>query len=224
MRRSALVCLLCVSLGCMRIYPDPELPDLDVFWYADDCSEATPEILFTFTSLEDGSTFERSAACDARELVIADVKRHRYRVDGNLLAADGSVFVTATDEADLRNSIDTEVYLYFEVNSRVRLDWTFDMGATCASLGADYVSVEFYTDNYYFTRGGQTCEALAYVGSPGPLGVLPLTVEVRAYAGLETVAISPRSAEFTLSSMVTDLGTFVLTPCGSSCPLPPDEL
>jgi hypothetical protein len=206
--------------GCMRIYQDPELPDVTVSWYAGQCDDATPEIRIIFTSLEDNTVFERVAACEAEQLDVEDVPRHRFRVDGELLLGDGTVLATSMDEVDLRNSVDQDAYLYFDIRTEVRVRWQFDMGATCQSLGALLVVVDYYSDDFLLDNETQLCSQMAYAGSPG-LPPTPITVELRAVTSdFDTVAVSPRSTEFTLVSAPVDLGTLVLTPCGAACPQP----
>ncbi len=121
----------------MKIYPDPELPDLDVEWNTEDCSADTPEVSISLVAVDEGTIIEQVVPCDMLKTTLKDVDRKRYRIDGALLYADGTVFSSSNGEADLRNGISDDVYLYFGGSAYFRVAWDFASGASCASLDAD---------------------------------------------------------------------------------------
>src|SRR5262249_45758768 len=55
LRRSDLLVLAGLA-GCMRIYPDPELPDLTVEWDEFECMDATADIAITVTGVDTPTT------------------------------------------------------------------------------------------------------------------------------------------------------------------------
>jgi hypothetical protein len=202
----------------MKIYPDPELPDIDVEWYDGDCSIDNSSILLALTSVEDPAVhFERTVACSDVKSTFKDVPRHRYKLRGALLDDNGDEFNSYDEELDLRNGIDETAYMYFGgFGSNFRVAWTFDMGATCASLGADGVQIDFTIAGEIFYAIGTSCEETPYVTSVtnGTYSVI-----VRAIAGTETLAASAEIPDVTIGfDSLTNLGTVVLTPCGAACP------
>jgi hypothetical protein len=205
--------LAALAGGCMRIYPDPELPDLEVTWFEGDCRPGTGDVVVTLIGLDEDTRDERTVACSAASTTFEDVPRQRYRIEGVLLDDSGATFVDGLQEVDLRNGLDSTVYLYFGAVANFRVAWTFDMGATCTSLGAELIEVAFLPSGF---TSYATCFEGAYFGSPGN-GTY--TVILRAIAADAVVAVSPESAPFTLMSpLFTDIGTLALTPCGASCP------
>jgi hypothetical protein len=200
--------------GCMRIYTDPELPDVEVSWYADACGEDTGDVVVALVGLDDGSRVEQTAACTGPEVVFADVQRARYRVDATLFDTEGNVHLQATWDADLRDGLDEKVELYFSPYSSFRFGWTFDMGASCASLAVDAIALELLPDGnrlmYMDCRSTPTFGF--YLNGT-------YTMQLRALSGPETVAISSESAPFTISPLEpAELGTVTLSPCAPTCP------
>jgi hypothetical protein len=210
-------CLFALALaGCMKIYPSSELPDLDVEWYAEDCESETSEIAIGLVNLHDGSTSETLHTCADSRATIEDVDRVRYRVDGTLLASDGSVIVTASEEADLRNGIDTEVYLYFPRDVYLRVLWVFEAGSSCESLDVDTIELDFLDPQYGMFTETTSCASGVYAGYP--FGT-DLTVMLRAVSAGETVAVSERSEPIVVMPPErVDIGPLTLVPCGTSCP------
>lgn len=202
--------------GCMRIYPDPELPDIEVTWYVDDCGEGS-RVELALVGLDNGSRVEASAPCDGdgAKAVFADLTRQRYRIDADLFDADGQLVSTTLDEPDLRNGIDHDVELYFSTSSSYQVRWTFDMGASCASLAADSILIDLLPDP--FLQSITSCAEGSYYGY-----AQNGTYTLRLYAISDfgtVVATSPESAPFTLFSPApADLGLITLSPCGASCP------
>lgn len=212
-RADILLVLATLAGGCMRIYPDPELPDLEVTWYEGDCHAETGDVVITLVGLDEDSREERTVACTEAKTTFEDIARQRYRVEGVLLDDSGGAFFDSEQEVDLRNGLDTTAYLFFGGGANFRVAWTFDMGASCASLDADLLEIAFLPSD---VRSYAGCAEGFYVGFPGS-GTF--TVMLRAIAGDTVVAVSPESAPFTLMPpLFTDLGTMTLTPCGASCP------
>jgi hypothetical protein len=107
--------------------------------------------------------------------------------------------------------------LYFGGFENVRVAWAFDMGATCESLAADAVVIEFtnasFPEPFGFTA---PCELPVFFTSV-PDGLY--TVVARALSGSTPVAVSLPSPEVVITfESFTNVGTLVMTPCGTSCP------
>lgn len=195
----------------MRIYPDPELPDLEVSWFAEECDNGE-QVTFTLTGVDDNSSSVVTAPCPSLQVAFKDVARQQYLIDGTLSDAAGDVLSRSIAEADLRDGVDERVELYFNTGLPFQVAWEFDMGASCSSLAADTVVVELLPS----TQLATICEAGALFGFERN-GTY--TMRVRAVSGPDTVAISPESAPFTLQAlMTTDLGTVTLSPCAPDCP------
>lgn len=195
----------------MRIYPDPELPDLEVTWFAEECGDGE-QVTFTLTGLDDNSSALVTAPCLSLPVEFKDLPRQPYLVDGTLSDAAGEVLSRSIGEADLRNGVDERVELYFNTSSPFQVAWTFDMGASCTSLAADTVVVQLLPGVELATA----CQAGALFGFEKN-GTY--TMRIRAVSGPDTVAISAESEPFTLQAlMTTDLGTVTLSPCAPDCP------
>jgi hypothetical protein len=212
--------ILCIAVlgGCMKIYPDPELPDIEVEWYDGDCSEDGGNVLLVLNGVDDATVHEEvTAACSSIKTTLVDVPRQRYKLQGSLLDAQGVEYNRSETEIDLRNGIDEHAYLYFGGFSNFRVEWTFDMGASCESVNAAYVQVEFAMDGQTFFGSSGPCYATPMFGN-GPDGTYSVSLVAATDEGT-TVAISPELPDVTLSfDTVTDLGTLLLTPCGAECP------
>jgi hypothetical protein len=203
--------------GCMTIYPDPELPDVKVDWFADDCRPGVDQVELALVGVDDATfraTLERP--CGELQTTFADVPRERFRLDATLRATSGTVISMFGQELDLRDGLDERASVFFGI-SNVRVWWSFDMGATCASLAADAVLLDFASamlpDPISF---GVPCDAPPLF-TEVPDGTY--TITAHAVSGTTTVAASPPTAELAIShDSFTDAGTLVLTPCGSACP------
>ncbi len=218
MRRADLFVALVVAAagsGCMRIYPDPELPDLEVTWFDGDCQASPGDVVVTLIGLDDDTREERTVACTDGATTFEDVARQRYRVEGALLDENGGTFIDSDQDVDLRNGLDATVYLFFGGGATFRVAWTFDMGATCQSLGAELMEIQFLPAAL---TSYVACNDGVYFGFPGS-GMF--TVVLRAIDADAVVAMSPESAPFTvMPPFFTDIGSLTLTPCGASCPEP----
>jgi hypothetical protein len=214
-RLAGVALALVLLASCMRIYPDPELPDVVVSWFADECDQDTGDVVVALVGVDHSSRVEMTSACTDNELTFKDVKRERYRVEATMFHRDGTVFLQSSWDADLRNGFDENVELYFSRFAGFRVAWTFDMGASCTSLGADAIALDLLPngDQIY-----ADCRNTPYYGYTD-IGTYML--RLRAVAGPQTVAISPESAPFTLTSLdPMELGTMTLSPCAPACPEP----
>lgn len=200
----------------MRIYPDPDLPDLTVSWFKENCEEDAGDVVVELVGVDDGSRLEMTTTCSGPDVMFNDVKRERYRIEATLLDAGGNTLVQAVSDADLRDGIDERVELYFNPFSSYRVAWAFEPGASCASLGAEAIAIELLP-----SKDGPMyadCRDTPYFGFARN-GTY--TMRLRAESGTETVAISAESAPFTLSALEpAELGTLTLSPCAPNCPGP----
>lgn len=218
MRRASLV--LVALTGCMKIYPDPELPDVKVGWGDQDCRDGTGDVRVTLTGLDHDSTTTTTVPCTDLKMRFPDVARERFHVDGALLDLAGNVFLTSDGgDVDLRNGFNKDTGLYFDGFSNFRVAWMFDGGASCASLAATSVAVVFSLPGMPDFEGFQyPCEfpELSRMVIPDTY-----TVHLEAYTADEVtvVALSPETAPFVVTqSGFTNLGTLTLTACGAACP------
>ncbi len=202
----------------MRIYPDSELPDVEVEWFETDCREGTEDVALSLIGVDDPAFREDLVVpCGDTKAVFVDVARERYGIEGTLRNAAGEMLVTDQRELDLRTGLDERVELYFGGFSNARVGWTFDMEANCASLAVNTIVLEFSSNGFPEPLITQTfCGGLQYFASL-PDGVF--TVAARAVSNMTTVAVSPPSPEVTVTfDGFSDFGTLVLSPCDSSCP------
>jgi hypothetical protein len=201
--------------GCMKIYPDPELPDIVVTWDEFYCTEGTEEVriaVYPFDSTD--ALGDTTVPCSALSVRFDDVARARYRVEGEL-HADGEVYNTVGVEADLHDGVNKRVYAYFDTFSNIRVEWTFENGASCASLGTPWVAIDAaYMDEPTFDfTNVLPCELSAFQTH---LAEDRFRIRVRARSNTATVAVAPIE-EVVLGQGLTDLAV-VLAPCGADCP------
>ena len=206
----------------MRIYPDPELPDVKVEWFTgSDCLAASDHIVVSLSSgdpaVEVGAAM---APCADAGLRIANVARERYHVAAKLEDAAGVMLGDYEQDIDLRDGLNERVSAFFGrgFDSLVRGAWTFDMAASCESLSATEVTLLFATAGEpAFASVTEACSAGIVLQSVPLQGTF--VVRARAIAGAVVVAAAPDTAPVTLSrAQLTELGTLVLSPCGSACP------
>jgi len=217
----AVVLLACTVGGCMHIYPDPELPDIKVEWYTEDACQAASDRVTVSLATRDPAAEVATVTVPCAEAVthFVDVARERYVVTGALEAEDGTVLTIFTEEIDLRDGLNERVFGFFgrSYGPFVTAAWTFDQGASCATLGATDVSLELApVDQSTLYSISERCEAGMIMTTLSLQGTF--TVTARALADSGTVAVSTTSAPFSFEAgKVVHLGTFTLSPCGDAC-------
>ena len=206
--------------GCMKIYPDPELPDAKFEW-SDCMGDDASTVAIAITGVDDPTEHhELTAACTDLEATIKDVARQRFNVSAELRDSMGTVTPAAEGGVlDLRNGFDETAYLYFGSFENFVVTWRFDMGATCASLGANEVNVSFSMNGQLSFGQGSTCSDGGLVGQGSP-GVYSVTAAAIDFMTNETFAISQPIPDVTLGDGVTEIGPLILTPCAPNCPSP----
>lgn len=202
--------------GCMKIYPDDELPDIVASWEDFDCREGTGDVRVAMRDFEGGVVSEVTVACSALLVRFEDVAREQYRVEGTLLDLDGEVYSRNQFEVDLRDGISERLSLYFDAFSNFRYAWTFESG-TCATNGIEGVALDVaYLDSptfeVIFVTGCQFAPAFWTL----PEG--HHRVRLRGRASFVTLALSPIVEVDITRDEVTDVGDLVLVPCGTECP------
>lgn len=202
----------------MRIYPDPELPDVEVEWYDGYCADGAAMVL-TLTGVDDETFAQQlSVPCRDQRATFEDVARERFSLVAALHDQAGAERARAEPiSVDLRNGLDETAYPYFTIDN-FSIAWQFESGYTCASTGFGYVSVHGSTPQglRVFAQSAP-CQAMSLIGT-GPEGTW--NVDVIAYdADGVPVAAAPRIEAATLTfDTLTDLGLVTLAPCGVECP------
>jgi hypothetical protein len=215
-RTEIVVCVAALA-GCMKIYPDPELPDIDVEWYDGDCGSDSDTVLLTLVGVDDPSQQQQvSAPCSGLKTTFEDVARQRYKLDGSLRDAMGEETTrAATLDLDLRNGLDETAYLFFGRFDNISVAWQFDGGGTCASVGAELVEIGFRQDDTLFPVAAP-CPAMVWLGNV-PDGTYRVEVTARDNDG-GAVATAPPLDDVAIGlGPLTNVGV-TLTPCGGSCP------
>ncbi|NVB78478.1 MAG: hypothetical protein HOV81_08810 [Kofleriaceae bacterium] len=216
MRRASVVLVLG---GCMRIYPDPELPDIELEWGSDVCREGTGDVRVELTGIDDPDTIlGTTVPCTDSVAIFPDVARERYRATGMLLDTTGADYAGWYDELDLRNGIGVRRGMYFG-SGNVRVGFTFEMGESCASLGTPVIVGRFTPQRQPLHPWDLpvACEARAV------FAILPeeaFTVTLLARDSTASVVATAESPVFTPppEPAFTNLGNLVLARCGTSCP------
>jgi hypothetical protein len=214
---SALAVVLCG--GCMKIYPDEELPDVEVEWDPVCPAEAGDVriVLYTWGTREVAA--ELTAPCGAGQVVFEDVAREQFRVDGYLLDRTGEVIGANQGwEADLRDGLSERLSsMYFEL-ANVKIAWELEEGVSCASLGVIYISSELRVlESANFDQWNPTfCNSTPWWAH---FPTYTSQIRLRAVGKAGTVAISDPTPELMLSETeITDAGTLLLRRCDGACP------
>jgi hypothetical protein len=208
-RSEHVIAIAAALAGCMRIYPDPELPDLEIEWYVEDC--AGTELALALTGVDAERRYEaRADACAMGGVTIVDLPRERYRLEGTVVEPDGTPSGSALTDVDLRAGNDDRADLFLGA-AYLNVGWRFEMGATCSSLAVDVVAIELAEDTSYEVP----C-------SFGSITIFPgagtYTIRLRALAGGTPIAVSDELPDVVLRRGFVDLGTLTLTPCAGVCP------
>jgi hypothetical protein len=220
-RSARIEILACIALaGCMKIYPDPELPDIDVEWYEGDCTNEGDNIRLALSGVDD-PTLQRevTAACADMKTTFVDVPRQRYKLAASLLDAMGDEYSRSPPlDIDLRDGIDETTYIYFGGFNNFYVSWQLEGGVTCGSIGASFVSARVVDqDGNVVASAGAECFSMTMFGS-SPAGTFDVDVAAFSDDG-STVATAPRIEDVAITfEMSADLGTVTLTPCGEACP------
>lgn len=206
----------------MRIYPDPELPDVEVEWFAEgDCSADDDRVVVWLSTINPTAEVARvTVPCGDAGVRFDDVARLRYRLAAKLEDTAGVVLGGHDVDLDLRDGLSEHVFAFFgrAPESNFRVAWTFDMGASCEALSATSVVLRAsMPGGEPFSFFDAPCDAPVFLGGIPRDGTYTLTA--RAIANDAFVAASPESAPFAVTrGAITDLGTLTLSPCGTACP------
>jgi hypothetical protein len=199
LRRADLVLL--ALAGCMRIDPDPELPDVVLAWSSDDCRENIGDVVLAL-----GAT-ELRVPCAQAKATFEDVPRERHRIDARLLDRDGAIFTADRTEVDLRDGLDETGSIYFGTFDNAQVAWAFEPGVSCESLAATIVVIEVSLDGEPAVGFGAPCElgARTFSAPPGEVAVRAM-----ALVGETPVATSPSVDAIISDDEFTPLGTLLL--------------
>lgn len=225
--RLALAGVVGVALGgCMRIYPDPELPDIRLEWFSGDeeCAAGTDRVVASLTAIDAPDPSAEVAAvtapCTEGTARFVDVERVRYRVTLRLEDDAGDVYGGHTEEIDLRDGLNERVFAYFgrSTEPNLRVAWAFDMGDSCASLATPQLVMRLARE------GGPTyflyapCDVPVLVETAPEDGAYTFVAQAITAQGVVRAA-SPATAPFTIvRGQVVDLGTVTLSRCSGDCP------
>jgi hypothetical protein len=200
----------------MRIYPDPELPDVVVEWFTEsDCSDDSDRVVVSLSTVDPPAEVGMATVpCRDGSVRLDDVARVRYHVAAHLEDLTGAVLGGYDTDIDLRDGLNERVSTYFgrARYNNFRVAWTFDMGASCAALSATVMGLQASMP------GGQPLFAWqAPCGAPVFVNEIPIpgtfTLSARAIAANGVVATSPESTPFEVTfGTITDVGTLTLTP------------
>jgi hypothetical protein len=240
--RALAVATAALALGaCMKIYPDPELPDIVVEWSVEEgCSTdvATMRIEAVRDAAPDEPPVVEDVVCSSGEGRIEDLARERYTVTVVLLDDEGEILGRAEPlDADLRDGTSSREHVWFFLRDEglVTVAWSFANGETCASLGAMSIQIEaFPTEDPLLGNSviGADCseDFLPYYGT---LLAGSYTFQIRAY---EDATFTLRAASDLLENQIVpdkgavlDLGTLEVHRCppcedlpGQPPPPPPE--
>lgn len=208
--------------GCMRIYPDPDLPDVRVEWSPElDCRSATDVVVATLNQGDPPAEVRTlTAPCGDGSVRFVDVPREQFLVAAVLEDTTGAARSNHLEDIDLRDGIGERVFAYFGggASAFVTGAWTFDMGASCASLRADFVDLAFLgPDGAVVTAAAASCTDARFMQSVPASGTV--TVQAVARSLSRVLAISPPSPPIELGlGLITDFGLLTMSPCGDACP------
>jgi hypothetical protein len=214
------ICVLSLA-SCMRIYPDTDLPDIRVEWSDFRCpAGSTVAIEVVPAGQVPSGQVVASAPCGDLRVVAEDVDRAKLDVVGVVHEADGTMVSRRIERVDTRDGNNKQTYLSFPdpEYGTVLLTWSFAQGASCTSVGATVVSVEFLSESLGVFAGIFPCSAgMADRELEVERGTYTLRLLASSQSGAKVakalvpgVVIAPRGA-------VTDLGTVELTPCVGPC-------
>jgi hypothetical protein len=220
---AAAAAVLVLALGgCMRIYPDPELPDVEIEWLTEfACSEDGERVVVSLSAVDPVTEVgPATVPCGDGSVRFADVARLRYNFAARLEDETGAVLGSYEEELDLRDGLSEQIFVFFARASdrNFRVSWSFDMDASCTSLNATSVQLEATMvgggPTFFF---GAPCHAPVYVDGIPLDGTYTFTAYALAMDAV--VAVSPESAPVAIArGEITDVETLTLSPCGAACP------
>jgi len=220
-----LAVLLAGAAGCMRIYPDPELPDVIVEW-VNDCGDDGVTARVDIVS-SDGTKVSRDAACADGKVRVEDLERTSHTITASLLDVDGGLLGrTLPFEVDLRGGYSRRGYLseFTRDHSFYRVAWTLDGGDTCASLDATWMLIDVRNDELA-NRDGGPCADGGMLDHFAPIepGTYTLQIFALRRGDLAAIAASEPRPNVVIPDRgaVVDLGTIALTRCTRICETPP---
>jgi hypothetical protein len=218
-----------VAAGCMRIYPDPELPDVIVEWLSE-CGDDGVTVRLEAVG-DDGAVVSQDVACADRKGRVEDLTRAPHRITGVLLDARGDVLGrTPPEVVDLTagHSVRTYVSYFARDQSFLWTAWAFSGGDTCESLGVSRIVVDYRSEDLGESGTADVgwCEdwVLQFFAA-----IERGTYTMRAFAlrgddGSATAASEPRAGVVVGDrGVVVDLGSFELTRCAGACDREPPE-
>jgi hypothetical protein len=221
--------LLVAAAGCMRIYPDPELPDVVVEWLPE-CGDDGVTVHLEAVG-DDGAVVSSDVACADGKGRIEDLTRAPQRVTAVLLDASGEVLGRTLPEAvDLTagHSVRTYVSYFARDQSFLWTGWAFSGGDTCESLRVSRIVLDYVSEDLgesgTLEVGWCGDEELQFYSS-----VVSGTYTLRVFAlrgddGSAAAASEPRTGVVIGDrGVVVDLGTFELTRCAGDCGRPAPE-
>lgn len=215
--------LLVAAAGCMRIYPDPELPDVVVEWLPE-CGDDGVTVRLEAVG-DDGVLVSSDVACPDGKGRVEDLARTRQRITAVLLDSRGEVLGRTLPEAvDLTagHSVRTYVSYFARDEAFLWTAWELSGGDTCESLRAGRIVLDYQSegpgDSGTLDVGWCGDEELQFFSS-----VVGGTYTLRAFAlrgddGSAVAASEPRAGVVIGDrGAVVDLGTFELTRCADDC-------
>ncbi|MEZ4361736.1 MAG: hypothetical protein R3B48_16225 [Kofleriaceae bacterium] len=217
----ALGLTLALAAGaCMRIYPDPDLPDVKVEWDGSQCpAGATVNFEAVPRGTLGGGASVASAPCVDGRAILPNVDRAKLEIIGKLVEAGGAVHSYGMSIVDTRDGRGEETYLYFPPSTfgRVRFTWDGSAGATCASTGATDLQIDFESDEVGVIPALERCEDLYPFTMAVPAGTYVLRAYAFAMVGRVAKAGPVANVVVTERGALTDLGAVPFAPCTNDC-------
>jgi hypothetical protein len=218
-----------VAAGCMRIYPDPELPDVVVEWLPE-CGDDGVTVRLEAVGA-DGAVVSQDVACADGKGRVEDLTRAPHRITGVLLDARGDMLGRTLPEAvDLTagHSVRTYVAYFARDQSFLWTGWAFSGGDTCESLGVTRIVLDYQSDDLGASGtlevGWCADEELQFYSSLDGGTYTLQAFALRGDDGSATAASEPRAGVVIGDrGVVVDLGTFELTRCAGACDRQPPE-
>jgi hypothetical protein len=219
---SATVLFSLLTASCMRIYPDPDLPDIKVEWQAECAPNSTVDVELVPPGESPKGEVAASAPCADQRMIVPNVERARLRVVGVLHEVNGAVVSQSSEEVDTSDGNNKHAFLFFEGAEfgRLALAWRFAAGDTCASVGAVNVEVTFSSiDMTNQSSLLSRCDVGRFDNElaleAGVYSMQPFAVGI---TGTRVAFAPPRSGVVIAGrGVLTDLGTVELRRCDASC-------